>query len=98
MQEDHVSMAWGAVRKLRTVIGNVRRIIAIEYVIAARAIDLRAPLQPARATGLARALLREHIDGPGPDRQVAPELAAAEQLLAEDRPAAALAAGGVELA
>ena len=46
MQEDHVSMAWLAVRKLRKVIDNVRRILAVEYICAARAIDLRAPLEP----------------------------------------------------
>ena len=51
MQEDHVSMGWGAVRKLRRVVDNVRRILAIEYVVAARAIDLRQPLGPAAATG-----------------------------------------------
>ena len=51
MQEDHVSMAWLAVRKLRKVVDNVRRILAVEYICAARAIDLRAPLEPAAATG-----------------------------------------------
>ncbi len=46
MQEDHVSMAWLAVRKLRKVVDNVRRILAVEYICAARAIELRAPLEP----------------------------------------------------
>ena len=53
MQEDHVSMAWHAARKLRRVVANVRRILAVEYVCAARAIDLRAPLVAGRATGAA---------------------------------------------
>ena len=81
MQEDHVSMAWGAVRKLRRVVDNVRRILAVEYVIAARAVDLRAPLEPAEATGAMIAVLRAHVDGPGPDRYLSPELTAAEDLL-----------------
>ena len=81
MQEDHVSMAWGSARKLRTVVSNVRRILAVELVAAARAIDLRTPLVPAAATGAAVAALREHVAGPAPDRFVSPELAAAEQLL-----------------
>ena len=48
---------------------------------AARAIDLRAPLAPAAGTGAAVAALRERVDGPGPDRWLSPELAAAEDLL-----------------
>ena len=81
MQEDHVSMAWLAVRKLRKVISNVRRILAVEYVCAARAIDLRLPLVPSPATGALVALLRNSVEGVGPDRFLAPELAAAETLL-----------------
>ena len=68
MQEDHVSMAWGAVRKLRKVVDNLRRILAIELVIGARAVDLRAPLRPAPATGAVIAALRDVVPGPGPDR------------------------------
>ena len=45
MQEDHVSMSWGAARKLRAVVANLRRILAVELVCAARGIDLRAPLR-----------------------------------------------------
>lgn len=85
MQEDHVSMAWLAVRKLRKVIDNVRRILAVEYVCAARAIDLRAPLEPSRATGALRDLLRTVVDGPGADRYLAPDLTAAEQILKSGR-------------
>ncbi|HEX9993617.1 MAG TPA: histidine ammonia-lyase [Acidimicrobiales bacterium] len=81
MQEDHVSMGWGAARKLRRAVANLARILAVEYLTAARAIDLRAPLRPAAATGAALALLRERVPGPGPDRPVAPELAAAEELV-----------------
>ena len=74
-------MAWGAARKLRHVVDNLGKILAIELVCAARAIDLRAPLAPAPATGAARDLLREHVAGPGPDRALSPELAAAEDLV-----------------
>jgi histidine ammonia-lyase len=95
MQEDHVSMAWGSARKLRRVIDNVRRILAVEYIAAARAIELRAPLRPAAATGALVTLLREHVAGPGPDRFLAPELEAGEQLLRTEAPRATLAALGV---
>ena len=83
MQEDHVSMAWLSVRKLRKVIDNVRRILAVEYVAAARAVELRAPLEPAPVTAALIADLRAHVAGPGPDRFLAPELSAAEALLAD---------------
>jgi histidine ammonia-lyase len=78
MQEDHVSMAWGAARKLRKAIRNLRRIAAVELVTAARAIDLRSPLTPAPGTGAALVALRQHMPGPGADRWLAPELAAAD--------------------
>jgi histidine ammonia-lyase len=83
MQEDHVSMGWSAARKLRSAIENLGRILAIELTCAARGLDLRAPLQPAAGSGAARAAVRERIEGPGPDRWLAPELAAAEDLVAE---------------
>jgi histidine ammonia-lyase len=82
MQEDHVSMGWGAARKLRTSVANLRRILAVEIVAAARAIELRAPLEPAAGTGAAVAALRgAGVPGAGPDRFLAPELSAAEELL-----------------
>jgi histidine ammonia-lyase len=82
MQEDHVSMGWGATRRLRTVVRNLARIIAIECVTAARGLELRAPLTPAAGTGAAVAALREAgVPGPGEDRIVAVELAIAERLV-----------------
>ncbi|HZA76999.1 MAG TPA: histidine ammonia-lyase [Acidimicrobiales bacterium] len=81
MQEDHVSMGWAAARKLRTALDNLARILAVELLVAARALDLRRPLHPAPATGAVVAALRQHVDGPGPDRFAAPELAAAERLV-----------------
>ena len=97
MQEDHVSMAWSAARKLRLVLDNVRRILAVEYVIAGRAIDLRAPLRPADGTGAALALLRTAVPGHGPDRHLAPELDAAVSLLDGDGLDGAVGAAGLRL-
>jgi histidine ammonia-lyase len=95
MQEDHVSMGWGAARKLRQSLDNLRRILAVEITCAARGLDLRAPLRPAPATAAALARLRDHVPGPGPDRHLAPELAAAEALVASgELVAAAEAATG----
>ncbi len=81
MQEDHVSMGWGAARKLRTALANLARILAVELVCGARALELRSPLRPAAGTGAALSCLRERIPGFGPDRFLAPELAAAEELV-----------------
>jgi histidine ammonia-lyase len=81
MQEDHVSMGWGAARKLRTVVSNLTRILAVELCCAARALDLRAPLAPAPGTAAALSVLRSRVPGPGPDRFLAPELASVEELV-----------------
>jgi len=81
MQEDHVSMGWGAARKLRQSVANLRRIVAVELTCAARGLELRRPLQPAAGTGAALAALREGVPGPGADRWLAPELAAVEEML-----------------
>jgi histidine ammonia-lyase len=84
MQEDHVSMGWGAARKLRRAVANLQRILAVEVVCAARALELRAPLHPAAATGAVVAALRDAgVGGIGPDRFLAPELSAAEQAVAD---------------
>ena len=85
MQEDHVSMGWGAARKLRTVVANLTRILAVELCSSARALDLRAPLAPAAGTGAALAAVRSRVPGPGPDRFLSPELAEVEILVGSGR-------------
>jgi histidine ammonia-lyase len=83
MQEDHVSMGWGAARKLRAALDNLRRILAVEAACAARGLDLRAPLAPGPGTGAALAAIRSAgVPGPGPDRYLTPELEAAEKSIA----------------
>ncbi len=80
MQEDHVSMGWHAARKLRRALDGLTRVLAIEILTAARGLDLRSPFEPARGTGAVRGLLRERgVDGPGPDRYLAPEIEAVVQ-------------------
>ncbi|HEY9373986.1 histidine ammonia-lyase [Streptomyces sp.] len=79
MQEDHVSMGWSAARKLRTAIGNLNRILAVELYAATRGIELRHGLTPAPASQAAIEALREAgVQGPGPDRFLAPDLEAAD--------------------
>lgn len=74
MQEDHVSMGWSAARALRRSVDGLGRVLGIELLTAARALDLRAPLAPAPATAAVRAGLRARVAGPGPDRYLAPEI------------------------
>jgi histidine ammonia-lyase len=81
MQEDHVSMGWGAARKLRRAVANLGRILAVELTCAARGLELRAPLRPAPGTGAALAAIRAVVPGPGPDRYLSPELAEVERLV-----------------
>ncbi len=81
MQEDHVSMGWSAARKLRRSVDALTQVLAVELLTAARALDLRAPLTPAPATAAAVAALRRSVAGPGPDRHLAPEIAAAVSLV-----------------
>jgi histidine ammonia-lyase len=77
MQEDHVSMGWAAARKLRRAVDGLARVLAVEILTAARAIDLRAPLEPAAATGAVRDAVRSlGVAGPGPDRHLSPDIEA----------------------
>lgn len=89
MQEDHVSMGWSAARKLRRAVDGLTRVLAVELLASARALDLRAPLLPAPATAAVVARLRGAVEGPGPDRHLAPEIEAAVELV---RSGAAVAA------
>jgi len=82
MQEDHVSLGWSAACKLRRSVDNLRRILAVEVLCASRALQLRAPLVPAPATGAVVDRVRTRVPGPGPDRPPAPELAAVAELIA----------------
>jgi histidine ammonia-lyase len=95
MQEDHVSMGWAAARKLRRSIDGLTRVLAIELLTAARALDLRAPLEPAAPTAAVRAAIRAAgVEGPGPDRHLAPEIDAVVALVEDG---ALLAATGLSL-
>jgi len=98
MQEDHVSMGWAAARKLRRSVDGLSRVLGIELLAAARALDLRAPLEPAAGTGAVVALLRTRVQGPGEDRYLSPEIEAASELVVSGAVlAAASAAIGGEL-
>ena len=84
-QEDHVSMGSVAARHARAVLGHVERILAIELLVAAQALDLRlaGPEGAAPGAGVAEALARvrarvRHLDG---DREPGPDLAEASAIV-----------------
>jgi histidine ammonia-lyase len=82
MQEDHVSMGWSAARKLRRSVDGLTRVLAVEVLTAARALDFRRPLEPSPATAAVVDLLRTSgIEGPGPDRHLSPEIEKAVELV-----------------
>lgn len=60
-REDVVPMAMGAAWKLRRIVENVRRVIAIELMCAAQAVEYRAPLRPAPPVGRAVELVRRYV-------------------------------------
>lgn len=89
MQEDHVSMGWSAARKLRKVVENLSRILAIELVTSARAIEFRKGLAPSPAAASVIETLRAVVPGIGPDRWLSPELEAAVKLVQSGKVVAA---------
>jgi histidine ammonia-lyase len=81
MQEDHNSMGWSAGRKLRTVLENLGRILAIEALCAAQALELRASLRPGPAASIVLKRLRREVSFLEKDRFMAPDLKKAEELV-----------------
>ncbi|MCX7808859.1 MAG: aromatic amino acid lyase, partial [Deltaproteobacteria bacterium] len=81
-KEDHVSMGLWAARKCAQIVERTRKVLAIEAVVAAQALDFRHPLRPGRGVELAHRALREHIQFFSEDRPLAPAIARAEEMIA----------------
>lgn len=80
-QEDHVSMACHGARRLLEMADNLSGIIAIEMLCAAQGVELRAPLQTSTALAAHIKTLRATVPSLGPDRLIAPDIAAAKTLV-----------------
>ena len=80
-QEDHVSMATFAARRLLPMIQNVAHILAIEWLAAAQGIDFLRPLPSSAALESAHALLRAVCPTMMTDRYIAPDIEAATTLV-----------------
>lgn len=84
-QEDHVSMATFAARRLTDIAENIRDIVAIEWLEAAQGLDFRRPLQASTAVEQAQAWLRERVSFYDQDRYFAPDISAAAELVASGK-------------
>jgi histidine ammonia-lyase len=80
-QEDHVSMATFAARRLQEMADNTAGIVAIELLAAAQGIDLRAPLKSSPALESVKATLRQSVASWDQDRAMYPDIAAAKALV-----------------
>ena len=83
-QEDHVSMGWNACLRTRASVADLRRVLAVEAVCAAQALELRAPLRPGPGTGALLASLRSAVPFLEADRVLAGDLLAADAWLGSD--------------
>ena len=93
-QEDHVSMGWGAGRKLGEVLLNTRRVLAIELMCAAQGLDFRKPLEPSPRVAAARDALRQVSPSIDEDRAIGGDIEVISDLVADG--ALVAAAGGLD--
>ncbi len=80
-QEDHVSMATFAARRLGDMAENVAGILAVELLAACQGIDFRAPLKCSSVLEQAKARLRQEVNFYDKDRYFAPDIQAAQELI-----------------
>ncbi|MCJ2376182.1 histidine ammonia-lyase [Vibrio sp. ZSDZ34] len=80
-QEDHVSMATFAARRLTDMAENTRGILAVEYLASAQGLDFRTPLKSSKKIEQAKDILRESVPFYDKDRYFAPDIAKANTIL-----------------
>jgi histidine ammonia-lyase len=82
-QEDHVSMATFAARRLQPMIANVAHILAIELLAAAQGVEFLRPLKSSATLEAVHALLRTHCPAMAQDRYIAPDIEHATMLVTD---------------
>jgi histidine ammonia-lyase len=80
-QEDHVSMATFAARRLQSMVSNTAYILSIELLAAAQGIEFLRPLQTSVALEKAMSILREQVSFMDQDRWLSPDIEAAATLV-----------------
>ncbi|KTR91955.1 HAL/PAL/TAL family ammonia-lyase [Pantoea dispersa] len=81
LQEDHLSLGTGAALKLLRLLNNLWQVLAIEYLLAAQALDFHGEAQLASGTGRALRALRAEVATWQEDRWLAPEIARTVKVL-----------------
>jgi histidine ammonia-lyase len=94
-QEDHVSMGWGAARKLGEVLDNAARVLAVEVVCACAGIEHRRPLTPGAGTAAALEQVRGQVPPLDDDRSPAADIAAVTAMIEDGSLASAAEAAAV---
>ena len=84
-QEDHVSMATFAARRLGEMVENSRAVVACELLGAAQGIELHRPYRSSEPLETMHACLRERVSFVDADRYLAPDIEVARTLVASDR-------------
>ena len=90
LQEDHVSMGWGAGRKLELVLDHTAKVIAVELMCAAQGTEQRSPLRPAAGTAAVLEAVRSVIPPLAEDRPTGDDIEALGQFIEEGRLGAAV--------
>ena len=97
-QEDHVSMGWTSMRKLREVVANVRAVLAVEILAACAGAGLpgrRSP-RPVPASAAVHARVRQDVPTMEQDRDVSDQIVAVDEMLPELVAAAEAAVGALD--
>jgi histidine ammonia-lyase len=80
-QEDHVSMGATSARRAAAILGNAQRVVAIEALAAAQALELRAPLEAAAGTAAALRAVRALSPALDRDRSLAADIESVRALI-----------------
>ncbi len=83
-KEDHVSMGTNAARKITEIIKNTRLVLAIEWLVAAQACDLRGIKQYGKGTAKMMKLIREHISKVSEDRILYNDIMKTLEIVSDD--------------
>ncbi len=82
-KEDHVSMGVTAVLKLRRILDNVERVVAIELIAAAQGIDFHRPLRTSPALERVHKVIRSKVKRLDRDRAMSDDIERVKDLVAE---------------
>src|SRR5690625_1280348 len=93
-QEDHVSMGSISALKLLRVLHNAERVLAVEMLNAAQALDFRKPLKPGAGVLRAHDFVRSHIEHAEQDRELGIDINACTDLISSGHFTGAVEAGG----